>query len=139
LLVKGMTSDILFGGGERKGIESLLTVQTKSNKINVNAAQRDLLAALPGMTTELADTIISERESRDKPLAAADLPVLFGQAYATAAPHITAGESAVFTIESSGYTDREQAAFSIRATVMFSPDKGRYRYVYYKNPVTAVQ
>jgi len=139
LLVKGMTSDILFGDGERKGIENLLTVHAKTDKINVNAAPRDLLAALPGMSVELADTVVAERQSRNTLLTAADLPVLFGQAYATAAPFISVGDSVTFTIASSGYKDREQAAYNIRAVVMFSPDMGRYRYVYYKNPViTAV-
>ena len=139
LLVKGMTSDILFGNSERKGIDTLLTVHAKTDKINVNAAPRDLLAALPGMSTGLADTIVADRQSRDIPLTAADLPLLFGQAYATAAPLISAGESATFTIDASGYKDREQAAYNLRATVIFSPDMGRYRYLYYKNPVTATQ
>ncbi len=138
LLVKGMTSDILFGDGKQKGIENLLTVHAKTNNININAAPRDLLAALPGMSPELADAVVAERQSRDTLLTAADLPVLFGEAYATAAPYLSMGESDTFTIESSGYKDREQAAYSIRATVVFSPDMGRYRYVYYKNPVTVV-
>lgn len=137
LLVKGMTSDILFGSGERAGIDSLLTVHANTDKINVNAASRDLLAALPGMSTGLADSVVAERQTRDIPLAAADLPTLFGQAYATASPYISAGESVTFTIESSGFKEREEAAYRIRATVTFSPDIGRYRYVYYKNPVSA--
>jgi len=139
LLVKGMTSDILFGDRERKGIESLLTVHAKTDKINVNAAPQDLLAALPGMNAGLAETFVAERQSRDTLLSAADLPVLFGEAYAMASPYVSTGDSDTFTIESSGYTDREQAAYSIRATVMFSPDMGRYRYVSYKNPVTAMR
>jgi len=139
LLVKGMTSDILFGDRERKSIESLLTVHAKTDKINVNAAPQDLLAALPGMNAGLAETFVAERQSRDTLLSAADLPVLFGEAYAMASPYVSTGDSDTFTIESSGYTDREQAAYSIRATVMFSPDMGRYRYVSYKNPVTAMR
>jgi hypothetical protein len=56
-----------------------------------------------------------------------------------ASPYVSTGDSDTFTIESSGYKEREQAAYSIRATVMFSPDMGRYRYVYYKNPVWVMQ
>jgi len=139
LLVKGMTSDILFGDRERKGIEGLLTVHAKTDKININAAPRDLLAALPGMDAGLADTFVAERRSRETLLTEADLPVLFGGAYAMASPYVSTGDSDTFTIESSGYKEREQAAYSIRATVMFSPDMGRYRYVYYKNPVWVMQ
>jgi len=139
LLVKGMTSDILFGSREQKGIESFLTVHAKTDKININAAPRDLLAALPGMNSGLADTFVAERRSRDTLLSAADLPVLFGAAYATASPYVSTGDSDTFTIEASGYKEHEQAAYSIRASVIFSPDMGRYRYVYYKNPVTAMQ
>jgi general secretion pathway protein K len=135
LLVKGMTADILFGNRERKGIAHLLTVHAHTDKININAAPRDVLAALPGIGEELADTIVSERQNRSTALTPADLQTLLGPAYASSTPYIVATESSTFTVESSGFREREQAAYRIRATVNFSQDFGSHRYVYFKTPV----
>ena len=63
LLVKGMTSEILYGNNEKKGIIDLLTVYSRTSiKINVNAAPKEVLMAIPGITPEIADSIISFRE-----------------------------------------------------------------------------
>jgi general secretion pathway protein K len=134
LLVKGMTPGILFGDREKKGIAGLLTVHARTGKINVNSAPKEVLAAIPGIGPELADTLVSERTSRET-LSIADIQALLGQNKASAEPFITATETNTFTIEASGYKEREQAAYGIRATVSFA-DMNRYRYVFYKGPVT---
>ncbi|NJD57313.1 MAG: hypothetical protein FIA94_13060 [Nitrospirae bacterium] len=139
-LVKGVTAEMLFGTREKKGIDSLLTVHGLAGKINVNAAPHDVIAAVPGISPELADAVISERQGRDTPLTTADLQQILGENYAAAAPFIGAAESSTFTIEAAGYSaDKVRAAYTIRATVTFSPDMGRYRYVSYKTPATAAQ
>src|SRR4030067_1531584 len=62
LLVKGMTSEILYGNKEKKGIIDLLTIYSGKSQINVNAAPKEVLMANPGITPEIADSIISFRE-----------------------------------------------------------------------------
>jgi type II secretory pathway component PulK len=69
LLVHGMDRDIFYGTAEfgREGIQSLygvgqdLTVYSRSGQVNVNYASRAALSSVPGMTGELADSIIQER------------------------------------------------------------------------------
>ena len=69
LLVHGMNRDIFYGTAEfgRDGIRSLygvgqdLTVYSRSNQVNVNYASRPAMLSVPGMTGELADSIIQER------------------------------------------------------------------------------
>ena len=73
-LVKGFTSAILYGGALNpeappskqimvKGIADLFTVYGESAvSVNVNAASKDVLLAVPGMDESLADAIIAERE-----------------------------------------------------------------------------
>lgn len=139
-LVKGVTHEMLFGTRESRGIDSLLTVHGLTGKINVNTAPRDVLAAVPGIGPELADAVVSARQGSDTVLTTADLQQILGANYAAAAPFISAAESSTFTIEAAGYyEDRAAAAYVIRATVAFSPDMGRYRYVYYKTPATATK
>jgi general secretion pathway protein K len=62
LLVKGMTSEILYGSEEKKGIINLLTIYSNKIQININAAPKEVLMAIPGITPEIADSIISFRE-----------------------------------------------------------------------------
>lgn len=73
-LVKGFTSAILYGGCLNpeappakqiivKGIANLFTVYGENTiSVNVNAASKDVLLAIPGMDEALADAIIAERE-----------------------------------------------------------------------------
>jgi general secretion pathway protein K len=72
LLVKNMTNEIFYGGivvspdaGEYRripGIRDLVTVSPGDGRVNVNLASRDVLASLPQVTAELAETIVSARE-----------------------------------------------------------------------------
>ena len=65
LLVKGMTPDILYGTPERTGIMLFLTVKANSNTININAAPKEVLAAITGSSPEIADSIISYRQNKE--------------------------------------------------------------------------
>src|SRR4030043_741794 len=58
LLVKGMTPEILYGDGKKKGIINFLTINSKTSQININAAPKEVLTSIPGITPEFADTII---------------------------------------------------------------------------------
>jgi general secretion pathway protein K len=133
LLVKGITPDILYGSREKKGIIDFLTVHAKSTKINVNAAPQVVLMAIPGMTPEYADSIISLRETKE--LNAADIQGILGTNYAEAAHYITTGGSGKYTLDASGMKPGEKGTYSIRATVNLA-NMNQFTYLYYKSPVT---
>jgi len=61
LLVKGVTPELLYGNGKQKGLAAFLTVFAKTNKIQINAAPRELLASIPGMTDDLMENIMTAR------------------------------------------------------------------------------
>ena len=65
LLVKGISPEILYGTGGKKGLIDFLTVNSKMAQININAAPKEVLQAIPGITPELADTIVSLRETQE--------------------------------------------------------------------------
>ena len=142
LLVKGVTADILYGSKERKGIIDFLTVYTKKNKININAAPKEVLMAIPGMTPELADSLISSRQT----IATAgttNVQGVLGENYSLMSRYITTGGSNVFAIDAVGRKENEKGAYGIRATVVLaaatSPDELPYKFLYYKKPVTITQ
>jgi general secretion pathway protein K len=133
-LVKGITPDILFGTEVRKGLMRFLTVNGKVNTVNLNAASREVLAALPGMNAEMAEQILQIRKVKEI-RGMEDVMNIIGGSYALLAPFISAqaGPAQTFTIEASGYKDVEARGYPIRATViMDGPHK--YRYVYYQSP-----
>jgi len=132
LMVKGMTPEILYGNEQKPGICDFITVRSRTGGINVNTAPKEVLAALPGMSMEAADKIITLRElaeikSRDeiRPVVAAGFDVL--------SPYIGVAESNIYTITSTGYKKEEGQGFTVKATVIVE-GSGKYRYIYYKSP-----
>jgi general secretion pathway protein K len=126
LLVKGMTSEILYGNKEKKGIIDLLTIYSNKIQININAAPKEVLMAIPGITPEIADSIISFRE-HDEIKNAAEVGIPPGIKY------VTLGDSYTYTIDSSGIKGNAKTGFKIRATVKIEGGNN-YRYLYYKSP-----
>jgi general secretion pathway protein K len=132
LLVKGVTPGILYGDGQTKGLIQFLTVHGKGNKINVNAAPKEVLMALPGMSAEMADAIITYRQVVEiKNLQ--DIAGILGANQALMQPFISLGSSNTFTVESLGYKKDPQSGYGIRATVLLTGEN-RFKYLYYKNP-----
>jgi general secretion pathway protein K len=126
LLVKGMTSEILYGNKEKKGIIDLLTIYSGKNTININAASKEVLMAIPGITPEIADSIISFREHDEiKNKGDVGIPPESGR-------YITVGDSYTYTINSSGTKANAKTGFNIKATVKI--EGGNYKYLYYKSP-----
>lgn len=142
LLVKGVAPHILYGDGLRRGIIDFLTVYSKKNKINVAAAPKEVLMAIPGMTPELADGIISAREGQQ---AAEHINIqdILGENYGLMSRYITVGSSNVFSIDAVGRKANEKGAYAIRATVAIpstlTPHEPPYKFLYYKQPVTITQ
>jgi general secretion pathway protein K len=135
ILVRGMTPEILYGTEKTKGIIHFLTVHGKVARININAAPKEVLAALPGMDAEMAERIIEFRRSSEiggenaaKEMVGAAYPLM--AAYVSAAP----GTSKTFAVESTGYHDDPKKGYSILATITFD-DANRYRYISFKGPV----
>lgn len=137
LLVKGMTPDILYGNSNRKGIIDFLTVHSKTDKININAAPKEVLMAVPGITPEIADAIISARQVKE--ITGGEIQGLIAGGYETMSPYIRTTGTNQFTIDSVGYQGTEKGSYGIRATVIVSASSNIYNFVYYKSPVYAKQ
>ena len=74
LLIKGFTRAVVYGGVEpgqekdaavapMRGFQDLLTV-FGDGKVNVNAASRDVLMTIPGMTELVVQDLVAEREGQ---------------------------------------------------------------------------
>ncbi|MCL2457620.1 MAG: type II secretion system minor pseudopilin GspK [Desulfobulbus sp.] len=65
LLVKGMTTALLFGDAEHEGIANYITVLGDNGAVNLNTAPLPVLQALsPDMTPKLAQELIDYREDQ---------------------------------------------------------------------------
>ncbi len=129
LLVKGMTPEILYGNGKKKGIIDFLTVNSNSSQVSLSAAPKEVLMAIPGMTAEAADSIIAARETSGDP--AAMQAAMQGMSFGQFANFGSMGS--VFTIESAGYKGEEKGGYAIKATIVIQPDN-TFTYKYYKSP-----
>lgn len=133
LLVKGVTAELLYGGGG-KGLIDIFTINAKTGKINLNAAPREVLMAIPGMTAELADALITNRSAQP----ALGVQEILGGTYAAISKYADVMETQVFTVESAGYQGSDKAGYGIRATIMLEANN-KIKYLYYKSPVTGIE
>ncbi len=136
LLVKGVTSEILYGSKDKKGIIDFLTVNSKMDRINVNAAPKEVLMAIPNMTPEMAEAIINYRQNKEI-RDVQEIQGIIGGSYRQHVPVYQPGGTNMFTIDSSGSKENEKGVYAIRATVLLTAgtDTHTHEFVYYKSPV----
>jgi general secretion pathway protein K len=130
LLVKGMTYEILYGDGNKKGLIDFLTVYANTPQINVNAAPKEVLEAIPGITPDIANNIISLRGDQTQ---SANLQQLIASVPPPFNALVSLTQSNTFTIDAAGFKGAENHGYAIRATVTLSADK-KNQYLYYKSP-----
>lgn len=132
LLVRGMTTDILYGTEGRQGLFPFITVTAKTGKINLASAPREVLLALPEMTPDAVDRIVEYRKAV-KITSIDEVKDLVGGAYASLAAFADATESGIYGVTALGYRDNESKGYAIAAVVAFDTPPG-YRITYYKSP-----
>lgn len=132
LLIKGVTSGILFGERGKKGIIGLLTVHSRSSTINPNSAPREILAAIPGIGPDAAERIVAHREFSEFN-SIEEVRGIAGGDFESAARYFDIGEPAVYTVESVGYSDDETKGYPVRAIIR-TESGGLYSFLSYKCP-----
>ncbi|SPQ00133.1 conserved hypothetical protein [Candidatus Sulfobium mesophilum] len=134
LLVRGMTSEILYGSDKKKGIIDFLSVNSMGGGINVNAAPKEVLMAVPGITAEIADTIVSSRGNPSDPASATNIQGMLAAVQPPFNSLVTFGAVGnAFAMESSAYKADSKGAYTVKATVIIESDN-KFRYTYYKSP-----
>jgi len=132
LLVRGVTPEILFGNGSHPGLANFLTVYTKGSTINLNAAAKEVIAALPNMTSSMADKIVEFRETAELK-GQQDVIAIIGDVFRTFVPYVGFAESNIYTIEGKGMKKNEKKGYAIRAVVAIEANN-QHSYLYYKSP-----
>jgi len=132
LLIKGISPDILFGTKERKGLIQFVTIYSSTRSVNINAAPREVLMAMPGMTEDVVNRIIEQRESVEYK-SVQEIQAIPGINYPPIRWSLAMSESNIYTIESVGFQREEKKGYGIRAIVSFE-SSGVPRFLYYKSP-----
>ncbi len=131
LLVKDITPEILYGNKDRKGLLDFITVHSGARGINVNAAKREVLISIPGITQKIADEIISRRQT----MGINYIEWITPEEYALIEPYISMEESNIFTLVSAGYITNKKSGYGIKAIVTITDDN-KYEYLYYKKGIS---
>ena len=129
LLVKGVTSDILYGSDDRSGLIDFLAIGQAggAGQVNISSAPKEVLMAT-GMPSEVADEIIAVRQTKE--VAPGEFPAL--QPFLQYLTSGTGGNT--FEIGAVGYKDDEKTGFAIKATVAVDFANNKVRYLSYKTP-----
>jgi len=130
LMVRGITPEIFYGGLQdivsvykapdqrRKSPGGYKTIRADVNKININAAPREVLLALPSMTDKLAQEIINHRKEADFK-ALTEVSSLVGpDVYNAISPYLTLASSPFYTITSVGRVEGSQILQGVKALVV---------------------
>lgn len=141
LQVRGVTPELFYGcsgGGSdaapgwQKGLVDLVTVYSRTTRIDVNSAPKEVLLTLPGLSGESADGIIKARE--EKPLKDInELRQLMGEdLFALAFKHVAIAPSMIFSIVSTGRVPKSGTQRRIKAIVRITPRaKEKYQVIYW--------
>ena len=132
LMIKGMKPEILYGNAGTRGIIDFLTVYSRSSGVNANAAPKEILTAVPGITPEIADTIIDYRENK-KITSPQEVGIP-----AESFPYVTFVDINTFTIEAVGHKGDEAKGYAVKATITLEADN-KYKFLYYKSPANVTQ
>jgi general secretion pathway protein K len=135
LLVKGVTAEILYGREDRQGIINFLTVYSKTDKININAAAPEVLKAIPFMSDDTVQKILTYRSADNTRQDGADLQAILAGDLAKISPYITTTDSGVYAVEALGCREKEndKKGYPLKAIVMID-NAGFYHILYYQSP-----
>jgi general secretion pathway protein K len=131
LLVKGVTPGLFYGRDDKPGLADFVTVYSESGKIRVSSAPREVLMALPGMTTEIASSVVEFRQQAGADTTAGIQGIL-GQSAAAFAQYTTTAEGSTFTVEAVGRINPRNAGYGVKAVI--SVYGGKFIYRYYRSP-----
>ncbi|OPY70887.1 MAG: General secretion pathway protein K [Syntrophorhabdaceae bacterium PtaU1.Bin034] len=132
VMVRGIAPEILYGSRGKSGIIDFLTVDPAVRAINLNSAPGEVLAALPGVSREMADRIVVFRNSA-RIASPEDIESIVGESFRLMKPYVGTSESNAYSIESTGYKKGEKHGLAVKAVVTLEGN-GKYKYAYYKNP-----
>ncbi len=134
LLVKGVTRDILYGGAEKPGLIQYLTVYSSASLININTAQPEVLKAIPFLTDDMLQSIISYRKADNTKKDGSGLQAMLPAGdYAKISPYVTTADSNTYSIEAIGYKTVMTGGYSLKAVVMVA-GADSYKILYYQSP-----
>ena len=147
LMVRGITPEIFYGGlrdmvtvfkpskkGSRVRQQGLRMIKSDSSKININAASRQLLLALPSMTEDLVQAIIDYRKESDFTSLTQVSALLGTDVYTLISPYITLETMPYFTIRSVGSLTDHRTQQGVEALVEINKAwKGGYRIVQWRD------
>ena len=116
LLVKGVTADIFYGG-----LESMVTIYTQTNNININAASWEMLLALPGMTETAAREIITFRGEKEIKRVSVLNDIIDPDIYQSIKPYISLKISPFYSIDSFGGINGSKVKEGLRVLIKIDP------------------
>jgi len=150
LMVRGVTPEIFYGGlrdtvtvfkpskrGKRVG-HGLRMAKSDDEKININAAPRKVLLALPSMTEDLAREIIDHRKKSDFKSLTEVSSLVGGDVYNGISPYITLETSPYYSIMSVGKLADSRIQQGVEALVEIDPKlKKKYRVIQWRDIMNA--
>jgi len=135
LLVKGITSEILYGNEEKPGLINFTTIYSNTDKININVATPEVLKAIPSISDDNIRQIINYRQADNTKKNGTDIQAALAGDYAKISQYISTGDSNVYSIEVLGYQEKEnnKKGYLLKSIIILEGND-RYRILFYQSP-----
>lgn len=135
LLVKGVTSGILYGNGEKPALINFITLYSNTSTININTAAPEVLKAIPFMSDDSVRQIMNYRNADNTPKNGIDIQTALAGNYAKISQYISTSDSNVYAIEVLGHKekDNDKKGYPVKAVIIIEGND-RYRILYYQSP-----
>lgn len=135
LLVKGITSEILYGNEEKPGLINFTTIYSNTDKININVAAPEVLKAIPSISDDNIRQIINYRQADNTKKDGTDIQAALAGDYAKISQYISTGDSNVYSIEVLGYQEKEnnKKGYLLKSIIIVEGNN-RYRVLFYQSP-----
>jgi len=128
LLVKGVTSELFYGG-----LKEMVTIYPKtgqlekqslgSNRININAAPSRVLLALPQMTDDLVLSVLEYRSEQPFQSIAQVPEVVGSEVYSAIFPYITTNLVPQYTIRAVGTIPGSRTRRGVQTVIAIDPEE----------------
>lgn len=135
LLVKGITSEILYGDDERPGLINFITLYSSTDKVNINTASPEVLKAIPFMSDNDVEQIINYRKADNTKKDGTNIQAVIAGDYAKISQYISTGDSNVYAIEVLGCKEKSDnnKGYPLKSVIVLEGND-RYRVLYYQSP-----
>lgn len=145
LLVRGVTHSLFYGCYQpleeqegstvwRKGLIDLFTVYSRSTRVDINAAPKEILMSIPGVDEETAEALVKARSKKPLHGLKSVQELLGAETYSRVAQYLSLAPSFTYSIVSTGLVPESNVQRRVKGVVSINlGSRNKYQVVFWSD------